>query len=232
LDHLHAQKTNAAERYLLGELPAGEAEEFELHYFECQQCALAVETGESFVAHARAYFRDAEIPQSISKKAQEPGQPGRSFLQAIAAFFRPAFAIPVMAALAAVAVYQGTVVIPGMQRVLNTASLLPAVQLIGASRGDETVLHVRAGSHFAAVAADIPSGSEFKFPQYVCVLNRGGQEVFNLNSPAPAEGEPITLQIPVSQLKSGSQALVLFGVGPNGQRSDKISTYPFSVQFN
>ncbi len=218
---------NAPERYLLGELPPAEAEDFELHYFECQQCALAVEAGEQFIAGACAFFKEPMTPKS----RVEAEKPARSFLQAVAAFWtRPAFAIPVMAALAAVTLYQGAVVIPGMRHVLNTARSLPAVQLIGASRGDEPVLNVSAKDPFAELKADIPPAEPYK--QYVCVLIRDGGEVSTVLTPAPAEGQPITIQVPAGQLRSGHHDLTLFGMKPDGQRSDKISTYPFRVEFN
>jgi len=227
LDHIHAQQTNAAERYLLGELPAGEAEDFELHFFECQQCALDVESGDLFLVNARSHFLD---PVKPSPKEEAKYKPGRSFLEAIAAFWqRPAFSLPVMAALAALAIYQNTMVIPGMRRVLNTARSIPAVLLIGASRGEEPVLHLPAGSVFAHLEADVPPAEPFQ--QYICVLTREGREISATPSPAPADGQPITIEVPVSQLRSGHQDLTLFGIAPDGQRTDKISTYPFSVQF-
>jgi len=54
MDHSQAIETQAAERYLLGELSASEAEDFEQHYFECTDCAEAVESGGVFIANARA----------------------------------------------------------------------------------------------------------------------------------------------------------------------------------
>lgn len=223
MDHLHAQQTRAAERYLLGELPAGEAEEFELHYFECRQCALAVEAGESFMANARACFREPENPKPQQAEAHAADRPRRSFLGAVAAFWRsPVFTVPVMAALASLAIYQGVV--------LNTAAPLPSLQLIGASRGDEPVLHIPPRRRFAQIEADIPPAEPFK--QYLCVLTRDGREVTGIASPAPEEGQPITILFPVAKLKAGHQDLTLYGLGPDGARSDRISTYPFSVQFN
>jgi hypothetical protein len=219
---------NAPERYLLGELEPAEAEDFELHFFECQQCALAVETGEQFIASACAFYRDPMTPKS----RVEAAKPARSFLQAIAAFWtRPVFAIPVMAALAAVTIYQGAVVIPAMRTVLNTARSLPAVQLIGASRGEEPVLGVSPKKDpFAELKADIPPAEPYT--EYFCVLIRGGREISKTMTPAPAEGQPITIQVPVAQLKSGHHDLTLYGVKPDGQRSDKIATYPFRVEFH
>jgi hypothetical protein len=225
LDHLQAQQNKTAERYLLGELPAAEADEFELHYFECPQCALAVESGEVFVANARAWF---EKPGAVDHTRTEHSE--TSFFAALSAWLRPALAIPVMAALAGIALYQGLVVIPGLHQILNTARSLPAVQLIGASRGEATVIHVPHSDPFASIAGDIPPGTPYK--HYFCVLTQDGAEVATIVAPAPAEGAPITVLIPSGQLKPGPQELDLYGEKPDGQRSDRISKYPFTVQFD
>jgi len=39
MDHDTSIKTMAAERYLLEELSSSERDEFELHFFECLECA-------------------------------------------------------------------------------------------------------------------------------------------------------------------------------------------------
>jgi hypothetical protein len=230
---------NAPERYLLGELPPDEAEDFELHYFECQQCALAVESGEQFIAGACAYYKESATPE-LHTEVEKPAPsfprttfPQTTFLQRMAAFWsRPVFTIPVMAVLAAVTIYQGAVAIPEMRRVLNTARSLPAVQLIGASRGDEPVLKVSPKKDpFAELKADIPPGETYK--QYLCVLIRDKNEVSETLTPAPGEGLPITIQVPVGQLRSGHHDLALYGIKPDGRRSDKkISTAPFRVEFD
>jgi hypothetical protein len=224
LDHLQAIETQAAERYLLGELAASDAEAFELHFFECQLCASAVDSGDRFVTAAQDYFRQ---PATVATPAA-PATPKRSFSDLMAAIFRPAFAMPALAALLLLIGYQNAVVIPGMKQILNTARALPAVQLIGASRGDESVVHIPAETPFLSLAADIPPGTPFQ--QYLCVITKAGREVSRSINPAPAEGQPITVLIPAGQLSGGSHVLTLYGVGPQGERSDKISTYPFTVQ--
>jgi hypothetical protein len=226
LDHRHALETQAAERYLLGELPAREAEAFELHYFECEICAVAVESGQEFIGAAGEHFRTREPLLPPVKTAA----PRRTFTEAIAAFLRPSFTMPALAALILLAAYQNAVTIPGMKKILNTARALPAMQLIGASRGDETVVHVPAGSPFASLAADVPPGTAFK--EYICALSKDGRELSESISPAPADGQPITVLIPAGQLSAGSHKLTLFGRRPDGRRADKISTYPFSVQID
>jgi len=226
VDHLQAQQTKAAERYLLGELAAAEAEEFELHYFDCPHCALAVESGESFLANAKEWFRHPEPIAQVERR-----RPEKSFFESLSAFWKqPLFAIPVMAALAGIALYQGLVVIPGLHQILDSARALPAVQLIGASRGETTVIHVPKGAPFASVMGDIPPGTPYQ--HYLCVLTRDGSDVATVVAPAPAEGMPITVLLPSSKLKPGPQELDLYGEKPDGQRSDRISKYPFTVQLD
>jgi hypothetical protein len=83
---------------------------------------------------------------------------------------------------------------------------------------------------FAELKADIPPSEPYK--EYFCVLTREGREMSTTLTPAPAEGQPITIQVPAGQLKSGHHDLTLYGVKPDGQRSGRISTYPFRVEFN
>ena len=39
MDHEVARTSHAVERYLLGEMPSSERDEFEEHYFACTDCA-------------------------------------------------------------------------------------------------------------------------------------------------------------------------------------------------
>ncbi len=216
MDHRHALETQAAERYLLGELPAEQAEEFELHYFECPHCATAVESGDLFVEAAREHFR---APAAAAR---------RSFWETMTAFWHPAFAIPVTAALAALALYQGAVAIPSLRHTLNEARPLPAFQLIGASRGEDPQIRVPASTPFVSLAADIPP--EARFRKYLCVVSSGGQAVLRVVNPAPEEGHPVTILVPVNTLRPGKDELAIFGQGPDGRPSEKISAYPFDFQ--
>lgn len=54
MDHDQAERTHAAERYALREMPAEEAEEFELHYFGCRACADELETLRALAVNTRA----------------------------------------------------------------------------------------------------------------------------------------------------------------------------------
>jgi hypothetical protein len=228
VEHIHACETHAAERYLLGELTDSEAEDFELHYFECTECAMAVDAAGQFIANARATFAESEPP--LTRAGVEPSR--NSFREALAAFWRrPALVMTVTAALlfGTIALYQGVVLIPGMRRSLDSARALPAFQLIGASRGEGAQVTVPAGAVSFALSVDIPPGTQF--PKYLGVLSAGGRTVFKVVSPAPADGQPITILVPVKGLQPGNQELSVFGLGADGKQTAKISAWSFNFQF-
>lgn len=74
MDHREAIEIQAVERYLLNELSPEEAESFERHYFECTECALAVEAGRWFAASTRAVFAETSRKSSrpVSQKGHKP----------------------------------------------------------------------------------------------------------------------------------------------------------------
>ena len=59
MDHNEALQLQAAEKYVLGELSPPLRDEFEEHFFECQECALDVKAAAGFVDNARAVWRFA-----------------------------------------------------------------------------------------------------------------------------------------------------------------------------
>ena len=59
MDHNEALQLQAVEKYVLGELPPPLRDEFEGHFFECQECALDVMAAAEFVDNVRAVLRFA-----------------------------------------------------------------------------------------------------------------------------------------------------------------------------
>ena len=224
MDHSQAIETQAAERYLLGELSASEAEDFEQHYFECTDCAEAVESGGVFIANARAVMgRPSRLAEPASPPV--PRKPFR-FLS-----LRPqwAFALASAAAFAfaGVALYEGAIVIPRLEHLLENPVILPAIQLAGASRGEAAPIRVPQGAPFVPLSADIPP--DVRSSHYRCVLTRAGQNIFEVTGPAPAGAQPITVLVPAAKLSSGDYELTIFG--ENGPENGKIATYRFHFEF-
>jgi hypothetical protein len=220
IDHVRAHDEHLAERYLLQEMTADEAEAFELHFFECEECATAVEAGQILQANGRAVMAEGWSPAAE-----------RSLWRSLVNWWKTPMAfIPVPAALllGAIALYQGTVVIPG----LHQARILPAFQLTGASRGEATQVGIQKGVPFFSISADLPPDTQF--PRYICELTpsggEGGAAVFRLTAPAPPPGQAITMMVPAAEVHAGQYQLTVFGAGSDGQQREKISTLSFDFR--
>jgi hypothetical protein len=230
MDHVTALNERSAERYVLGEMSSVETEQFERHFFECEECALAVEEGQVLAANARAVLSEAE-PEALSEESKGPPKP--SFGDALRAWwYRPLALFPAAAAvlLAAFSVYQGAIVIPQLQRQLGEARALPAFLLIGSSRGGGTQVAIPTGTPSFALAADIPP--EAHFALYLCELSAAGRVVFQLNAPPPAEGQPITILVPAKGLNAGQYELAIYGSDSSGAGRDRVSTFPFELAYH
>lgn len=57
MDHTEAIRLQAVEKYVLGELPEAQRDEYEEHYFDCAECALDLMAAATFVDTAREVFR-------------------------------------------------------------------------------------------------------------------------------------------------------------------------------
>src|SRR4051794_30464986 len=63
MDHETAIKTNATERYFLGELTGDDRDRFEEHYFMCPECTEDLRALTVLAANAKAVFRGkASVP--------------------------------------------------------------------------------------------------------------------------------------------------------------------------
>src|ERR1700685_3142463 len=109
MDHEGVVRQKLTERYLLGELDDQARQEFEEHYFDCPDCALDVRAGALFVEQSKAVLAEESQPVPAGLQSKTPARPGWF------AWFRPAFAAPVMALLLAVVGYQNLVTYPRLQ---------------------------------------------------------------------------------------------------------------------
>jgi anti-sigma factor RsiW len=60
VDHQSALNRSLTELYVLGELEASEAAEFEEHFFECPLCAEDVRRASLLVANVKAVLREED----------------------------------------------------------------------------------------------------------------------------------------------------------------------------
>src|SRR5208282_6286166 len=95
MDHNEAVRLQAAEKYLLGELPKEQHAAYEEHYFDCSACAEEIKTTVAFMESSRQAVREG-VPQVVDEKRLVPA-PSRA--SGWFGWLRPAFAVPVFAAL-------------------------------------------------------------------------------------------------------------------------------------
>ena len=234
MDHVTALQERLAERYVLGEMSAVEAEEFESHFFECVECAVAVEDGQVLAANARAVLSEQET-ETESDGARVPdsrGSPRQSFWTSFLGGWKtPAFGLAATAILAAVSLYQGLVAIPALRHQLGEVRALPSFQLLPASRGEAQRVDIARGTTSFVLAADVPPDAHF--PQYVCELSGSqGSAVSRINAHSPALGQPITILVPAANLAASQYELNVYGVDSNGKQGNRISSFGFVLQYH
>jgi len=202
MDHEVAAKTQAVERYLLGEMPASERDTFEEHYFSCAECAEEVRSGSELRRELKAALRELPSRPQVSS----PGW---------FSWFRMPVLVPTFAALAMAVVvgYQNLAVLPDLEAPRSMAS---AVILDGRTRGDVPAIASGQPLRFlTAVEGSVPARL------FVELAYRGGSAVRRGEIAAPVAGRPLDVYFPGS-LSAGRYQLVV-RAGKGGQelaRSD------------
>jgi hypothetical protein len=228
MDHSEAIRLKAAEQYLLGELTGDERERYEEHFFTCQECAMEVRVGASFLDNAREAFR--------AEKELVPSQ--RPYARRwFDIYLRPAFAVPALALLALVVTYQSTMVIPHLKDSLAQATApqaIPAFSLITEnSRGGNPVTIRAPLNKPFSIYLDIPPDK--RFISYNCELQtESGKTEFALRIPAEEAKDTIQLLIPASRLQPGNHILLIRGSGPaqgSGAVGAEIAKYRFAINY-
>src|ERR1700686_5265058 len=106
MDHSEALKLQAAEKYVLGELSPASRDEYEDHYFDCQECAADLKAAAAFADASRAQFRSE--PREAFLDQEPTPQPWFAWL-------RPSVLAPALAVLAAALAYQSLVTVPRLE---------------------------------------------------------------------------------------------------------------------
>src|ERR1700722_7155381 len=109
MDHTAVVREKVTERYLPNELASDLRDEFEEHYFDCQDCAMDVRAGSQFVEQSRIVLAEETEPVSVRATARPKPVPSPWSAGFWSAWFRPAFAVPILALLLVVIVYQNRV---------------------------------------------------------------------------------------------------------------------------
>lgn len=228
MDHEGVVRQKLTERYLLGELDDQARQEFEEHYFDCPDCALDVRSAALFVEQSKVVL--AEVPQPVLAGSPvtgpAPAKPGWF------AWFRPAFAVPVMALLLAVIGYQNLVMYPRLQAV-NGPRVLPFASVnIGTFGSGGPVISTHPGEGFL-VFVRIPP--ESIYTRYMAQLyNPAGKLEWSLTIPASGVQDRLVqdqwpVQVPAATREAGTYSLVVNGITAAGE-SKEVGRASFELQ--
>jgi len=230
MEHSEAIRIKAAEQYLLGELTGAQREEYEEHFFTCQECAREVLAGAAFFDNAREVVRDRTRRDAGALIASQPSPRWFEF------FLRPAFALPALALLVLAVVYESAIVIPHLKTSLALATspqVLHSVSLKAGNLrgGNPDVVRAVAGRPFS-IFLDVPPNQPFLF--YNCeLLSESGSQELALRVSAKEAADSVQLLIPTGRLSPGNHTLVVRG-GQSGDSSTpgpEVARYSFTLEF-
>lgn len=206
MEHNEAIQLMAAEKYLLDELSADVRDEFEEHLFGCHECAMDMRTASVFLEQGKTVLAEPVVATVREKDKSRPG---------LFAWWRPAFAIPAMAALLLVIGYQNLVTLPQLTRALNKPQLLPAttVHLLTYGTNDSPPLVVHQGEGFLL---NVIAPPDHRYPAYEADLSSPAGGVESVAISASAD-DTWPIQFPGANRLSGKYSIDVHGVTADGQ---------------
>lgn len=212
MEHGEAMQSAAAERYILGELNAAEADSFEEHFFDCRECADEVRTGAAFLEGGRKLVRqekEAPVPAPVISLTERRER--RAWLPAAVA--------------AVLLLGIGTPLIVQQVNDARPAIDIPSVHMLQASTraADGDIPSVRAGDIVYVDVLGEPSYARYELR----VLDPKGQAF--LTRPVTPEQVKNSLPLVLRGWGPGTYELVIVGMDPAGQYAE-ISRHRFTVK--
>jgi hypothetical protein len=223
MDHQEALRLQVVEKYVLGDLPAGVREEFEEHYFDCPECARDLNALVTFATASREILEEGgnscEIPGQVSGAEQRTGRMGWF------GWLRPVIAVPAMAALFAIIVYQNAVMIPAIKNLATNRQkiqlIISSFRLQGNTRGG-TITKVVVAPHesFELNFDFTPSQPAQSYTGRL--LDSADREVLAFALNREQSNKEVHLVIPGGQVHTGSYALVFAADKSSSDQESKM----------
>lgn len=221
MDHEMAVKEKMTERYLLKELDQAERAAFEEHFFGCRDCAYDVRAGAAFIGRSKEILKQSDAPSAAKVPRTSSAGTGWGWL-------RPAFAVPVLAALLVVVGYQNFVQMPKLRAGVNSPQVLPwASVTVGTMGGEKQEIADPEGKGFLLFVR-IPASDTYV--RYTADLyNPDGKLDFSLAIPAASGQDEWPVLIPEATREAGSYRMSVQGVTASGE-SKALGTTSFELQ--
>lgn len=225
-----AEDLQLAVKYVLGELPPVQRDEYEDHYIDCPECAKDVYSAAAFTDTAREVFRE-EARDEAPARVRERGW---------FAWLRPLVAAPAMLVLLVIVGYQNLITVPRLKsaekaQVFNSFSLVASN--VRAERGDEVQrVPVQKNETFALDVDFLltPEAKSKGFDHYLYQLrDETGGVVQQGSVPAEKVGQEVHVLVPGVD-HAGKYSLVIAGdLGTKGEwvNANEVSRWNFVVDF-
>ena len=220
---------HAAEKYVLGEMTDELRDQFEEHYFDCAECALDVKTAAAFIAASKEVFL-AE-PLTVPAADSVPLNRREKRAWSSRGWLKPLIAIPAIAALVAMTVYEGHKLKIRLPEAVDTSSRnLVASAEFGLRGGDRveseaTVVRVRQNDTIGFHFDFTPSQS---FHAYLGeVQDQAGRVFFEISIPAERINKEVKFVVPAGKLRPGNYVLRVYG---EAATRSVVAQYAFSIE--
>jgi Putative zinc-finger len=205
MDHNQITQHLTVERYLLDELTPEVRDEFEEHFFDCQECATDLRATAAFMDVARREFKIHPVPKPGGESK------GRSFF---ASALPAALVWSALAASLLVIAYQNMIVFPHFRTEiseLKAPEILPAISLVGGnSRGGQIPAGTVGNSRPFLLQLDIPT--QDRFSGYTCLLyGPSGSLVWRAEVSAQSARDTVSIRVPSSDRPPGEYTLAVQG---------------------
>ena len=227
MDHEEAVRLQAAEKYLLGQLPKEQHAAYEEHYFDCSVCAEEIKATAAFMEGARQVAREQSLQTVDAKKVT-------SATPSIGGWFdwlKPAFAIPVMAVLMLFIGYQNSVTIPRLKDSSSTPIISSSFQILGSVRGGSegsdagNKVRVKQGESFLLKFDFTPTGTSGEYNWRL--LDLSGRTVRYGALSGDKKYQTVSLPVVGGVQNAGKYSLVFVG-DANGNEAQRLT---FTVEF-
>jgi Putative zinc-finger len=226
MDHHLAVKSQACEKYLLGELSPDLRDAYEEHYFSCAECATQLRMAAELVGAGQRIFAQTPAPAVATgtRVVQEPG----GWLR----WFRPAIAIPVLATLLLVVGYQNLVMIPQLKE-SRAPRVLPMFSLISANTRGETVpAFTTQPNQPVGLYVDVPADAAYS--SYGISVQDPSGKTIPLRSLSYAEAQKTQVLV-INPGTTGNYAVVVLGQAKSDVGSStgkELARMQFTVVFS
>jgi anti-sigma factor RsiW len=220
MDHQEVVRRGVIEKYLLNEIPEAERDDFERHFFGCQECAEEMRTTAAFLAGAKLELRRSHLTPPLRAGANK---------SRFDILRRPAVAAPAFVLLLLMVAYQTIIILPrfaGEGARPKDPEILTPLSLSGNARDGAVPITAIVKGQPLLLSLDIPTAE--RFSSYACVLVApSGAVVWRLPVSAIRARNTVAVSVPSGSLSSGNYRLLVQGRANAGADPVDLATYRF-----